>query len=74
MLVTQYTLREMRYALRVMRYMFNLFNFYFYFTDNLPQFFTPSTPLPSFAQFNNTVNSMGYQNNIDDDVNNDIEK
>ncbi len=54
--------------------MFNLFNFYFYFTDNLPQFFTPSTPLPSFAQFNNTVNSMGYQNNIDDDANNNIEK
>ena len=67
-------LRDTHYALRVTRYMFNLFNFYFYFTDNLPQFFTPSTPLPSFAQFNNTVNSMGYQNNIDDDVNNDIEK
>ena len=61
-------------ALHVTRYMFNLFNFYFYFTDNLLQFFTPSTPLPSFAQFNNTVNSMGYQNNIDDDANNDIEK
>ena len=65
----------MRYALRITcSKSINLFNFYFYFTDNLPQFFTSTTPLPSFAQFNNTVNSMGYQNNIDDDANNDIEK
>jgi len=42
----------------------------------LPQFFTPSTPLPlpSFSQFNNTVNSMDYQNNNDDTSNDTIEE
>ncbi|GBC07123.1 hypothetical protein RclHR1_07270008 [Rhizophagus clarus] len=38
--------------------------------DNLPQFFTPSTPLP---QFNNRETSMVYQNNIDD-TSNDVEE
>ena len=54
--------------------MFNLFNFYFYFTDNLPQFTAPSPPLPSFTQFNNTLNSMEYQNNMNDNESNNIEE
>ena len=47
--------------------------FIFYFTDDLPQFFIsiPSILLP---QFNNTVNSMEYPNNMNDNTSNDVEK
>jgi len=47
--------------------------FIFYFTDDLPQFFTP-IPFILLPQFNNTVNSMGYQNNMNDNTSNDVEE